>query len=372
MADLHDQHELEEGDEEILMNPHYIVAMKSVGILIMMILTTIFCVLPYKTYSCEHRQRLISFANCFGGGVLFGTIFLHLIPEVSYQMNQYLTRTEQEMPIPLAETLQVLGFCLILFLETLFDQLSVRKLKKGFAEDCEKCEKKHNDLHMLENISPDECNNQVPTETSEVILQADKNSLLTTSAPKRCVVEKRQNIAILLASLFTHSVFEGGAVGVERQAETIMGLMGAILIHKCAIALTLGSRLVTQEISFKKGCVYAVILSVGTPIGIVLGVAVEAKLTGTSLLITTAVIQAIGTGIFLYITFAEILFPELKNKQDMRYKIPCICIGILIIGLASLLHSHSHGGEHNHGADSHLDELDLHQDHDHDHHLDHD
>ena len=46
-------------------------------------------------------------------------------------------------------------------------------------------------------------------ETSEVILQADKNSLLTTSAPKRCVVEKRQNIAILLASLFTHSVFEG-------------------------------------------------------------------------------------------------------------------------------------------------------------------
>lgn len=83
-------------------------------------------------------------------------------------------------------------------------------------------------------------------------------------------------------------------------------------------------------------------------------------------------IQAIGTGIFLYITFAEILFPELKNKQDMRYKIPCICIGILIIGLASLLHSHSHGGEHNHGADSHLDELELHQDHDHDHHLDHD
>ena len=47
----------------------------------------------------------------------------------------------------------------------------------------------------------------------------------------------------------------------------------------------------TQEIQFKKGCVYAVILSVGTPIGIVLGVAVEAKLTGTTLLIVTAVIQ---------------------------------------------------------------------------------
>ena len=51
------------------------------------------------------------------------------------------------------------------------------------------------------------------------------------------------------------------------------------------------SRLVTQDVNFKQGCVYAVLLSIGTPIGIVLGVAVEAQLTGTKLLIVTAVIQ---------------------------------------------------------------------------------
>ena len=74
------------------------------------------------------------------------------------------------------------------------------------------------------------------------------------------------------------------------------------------------SRLVTQEISFKKGCVYAVILSVGTPIGIVLGVAVEAKLTGTSLLITTAVIQVCVMTRFEYkkiaIVFLKIVRPN--------------------------------------------------------------
>ena len=53
------------------------------------------------------------------------------------------------------------------------------------------------------------------------------------------------------------------------------------------------SRLVTQDVKFKQGCVYAVILSVGTPIGIVLGVAVEAQLTGPTLLLVTAVIQVI-------------------------------------------------------------------------------
>lgn len=61
------------------------------------------------------------------------------------------------------QLLQVLGFCLILFLETLFDQLSVRKLKKGvLAEDCEKCELKHMEIHMAENVSPEQCNNQPP------------------------------------------------------------------------------------------------------------------------------------------------------------------------------------------------------------------
>lgn len=352
-------HEEEYGLGDDLLSPHHLIAMKSVGTLIMMGLTTLFCILPYKTYSCEHRQRLISFANCFGGGVLFGTIFLHLIPEVSAQMNQYLLQTEQEMPIPLAETLEVLGFCLILFVEALFDQISVRKLKKGvFAEDCEKCEKKHVSLHMSENTSPEECNNQTPLQSEAIIQirQVDKNSLLYPSnTPKRCVVEKRHNIAILLASLVTHSVFEGGAVGVETETQTVLGLMGAVLIHKCAIALTFGSRLVTQDVNFKQGCVYAVLLSIGTPIGIVLGVAVEAQLTGTKLLIVTAVIQALGTGIFLYITFAEILFSELKNKRDMRFKIPCICFGILVIGLSSLLHNHSH--VHGHAGDHgiHLD-----------------
>lgn len=59
----------------------------------------------------------------------------------------------------------MLGFCLILFIETLFEQLSIRKLKRGvFAEDCEKCEQKHNNIHKLQNISPDECN--VPEQVS--------------------------------------------------------------------------------------------------------------------------------------------------------------------------------------------------------------
>lgn len=331
-------------DQDQLLSRHHLLTVKCVGILVMMGLTTVFCLLPYKTYSCEHRQRLVSFANCFGGGVLFGTIFLHLIPEVSYQWSEYLEKVGTEAPLPVAESLEVLGFCLILFIETLFEQLSIRKLKRGvFAEDCEKCEKKHNNLHKLQNISPDECN--VP---EQEILSPDKDVLISAAnTAKRCVVmnnmNQTHNVWILLASLFLHSLFEGMAVGVETQAQTVIGLIGAVLIHKCAIALTLGSRLISQYVPLKKGIVFAVLLAVGTPLGVVLGTGLQAELTGTTLLVVVATIQALATGIFLYITFAEILFEELKKKKDMKYKIPCIVLGIVIIGSATLLHDHTHG-----------------------------
>jgi len=339
MADL----DIVPEDQDELVSPHHVLALKCVGILVMMGLTALFCLLPYRTYSCEHRQRLVSFANCFGGGVLFGTIFLHLIPEVSYQWQQYLEMTGREAPLPVAESLEVLGFCLILFIETLFEQLSIRKLKRGvFAEDCEKCNVKHNNIHKLKDISPDECN--VPEQ--QEILSPDKDVLISAaSQAKRCVVITNQthNVWIMLASLFVHSVFEGMAVGVETQMQTVIGLIGAILVHKCAIALTLWSRLISQYIPIKKGIVFAVLLAVGTPLGVILGTALQAELTGSTLLLVVATIQAIATGIFLYITFAEILFPELKKKKDMLYKIPCIVLGIVIIGSATLLHDHTHG-----------------------------
>ena len=39
--------------------------------------------IPLKAVGMKNAARYTSIANCFGGGVFFGTCFMHLIPEVS-------------------------------------------------------------------------------------------------------------------------------------------------------------------------------------------------------------------------------------------------------------------------------------------------
>ena len=52
------------------------------GIVVMFILPFLFGLAPLKASKMKNAARFTSIANCFGGGVFFGTCFTHLIPEV--------------------------------------------------------------------------------------------------------------------------------------------------------------------------------------------------------------------------------------------------------------------------------------------------
>ena len=48
----------------------------------MFLLPFLFGLAPIKASKLKNAERFTKIANCFGGGVFFGTCFLHLIPEV--------------------------------------------------------------------------------------------------------------------------------------------------------------------------------------------------------------------------------------------------------------------------------------------------
>eukprot|EP00116_Pleurobrachia_bachei_P006517 sb/3466779/ len=62
---------------------------RTVTIIAVFIVSMLFGLLPLKTLSLKYRSRIASIANCFGGGVFFGTCFMHLIPEVKMQITEY-------------------------------------------------------------------------------------------------------------------------------------------------------------------------------------------------------------------------------------------------------------------------------------------
>ena len=125
---------------------------RAITMIIILIVSMIFGMLPLKTLSMKYRSRIASIANCFGGGVFFGTCFMHLIPEVKMQINAYVEYMEDKVTaglaegekppgyleflekLPIPEFLECSGFLLILSIEKIAESAKkIRPLTQRFS-----------------------------------------------------------------------------------------------------------------------------------------------------------------------------------------------------------------------------------------------
>lgn len=118
---------------------------------------------------------------------------------------------------------------------------------------------------------------------------------------------------VLLMALSLDSVFEGMAVGLKTTTPGVWSLMVAIVAHEIVISFGLGLQLVKHHPRRRViaiGLVYALM----TPLGGTLG-AVVMESQGRSPAMDTAngLLQGITAGIFIYVTFFEILNDEFSH-----------------------------------------------------------
>lgn len=134
---------------------------------------------------------------------------------------------------------------------------------------------------------------------------------------------------LLLAALSFHGLFEGIALGLQKNAKSSFSLLVAILAHKWAEALTLGlsfAKTQTEKPTFFK---MISLFSIFTPIGIGLGMI----LTSFPNWVTCS-FMSLSVGTFIYIGAAEIIVEEFSIT---RYKWQKFCFfligGLFIAGL---------------------------------------
>merc|ERR1711915_744953 len=96
-----------------------------------------------------------------------------------------------------------------------------------------------------------------------------------------------------------------------------------------------------------------IILSINTPIGILIGILVTAHMEEASgeHILVIGVLQGLAAGTLLYITFFEVLARDKLTKYGMSGlvgAISVICGFALMAGLEVNGHSHDHGHSHGH------------------------
>ena len=279
-------------------------SIKGIAIAILFLLTLLAGLLPLKIRGSHTsaRQRFLSYCNCFAGGVFFATCLLDLLPMIREKYQQAFNLAGIHTVFPVAEFTTCMGFFIV---------LTVEQIVHTF-----------HDSPLLHDSHGSHSQRQ-PLLRKQ---QAEEGSF--QGHPAR---ESSLRIYILILGFSLHSVFEGVALGLITDVDSLAEIAGAIVIHKSIIAFSLGISQVQHEMPTKTIFKSAILFSIMTPIGVGIGMDVLGNSTQPSSSISSGVLQSIANGTFLFVTFFEIFQRELEVHGNRLLQVLFIILGYSVV-----------------------------------------
>jgi len=369
-----------------------------------------------KKKNDKFLKKFIGVVLCFGGGILLSTVLLHMLREVreSLERATVLGMIPETLEYPLAELLVGMGFLLILLIESVVHKFfgghqhghshfpSQETLAKKIAtSESGLTEGRDNTAYVAETSGPrreaaSQCNVYNVSGSGYKSYGSDSDSSNTETESKSSSQRKRNEKKTLISlrsflavlALSIHSLFEGMAIGLEETDAGVWKLLLAVSVHAIPIVFCVGTDMIASELKKVQIIIYMVVLSVNTPIGILIGILVTAHLENASgqHILVIGVLQGLAAGTLLYITFFEVLARDKLNKYGMSGLAGALAVmvGFTVMAGMEATGGHSHGGSGGHHGHAHYQHLSvsdgfhdghdhsgLHLEHVHDHHDDH-
>lgn len=271
----------------------------------------------YKWNNDAKQNEYVKLLLGLGGGVLLCTTFYHLLPEVAETFEQLDGLPDKD--IHYAELLMCIGFFLMYFVEecvhlhlhrkemenmkTLRRSLSIRRGTIEIISDNGKEEVKLKQTHEHDhNHNSQEANKGSNHNHSHLVINQDAAD---------STVKALRGLLVVLA-LSVHELFEGLAVGLEKSADAVWYMFGAVSAHKLVIAFCIGVELVTSDMTTKLVIIYVFTFAVVSPLGIGIGMIVSNSNHSSTDLISV-ILQGLASGTLLYVVFFEILQNDKKS-----------------------------------------------------------
>lgn len=287
------------------------------GALVLLLVLTLLCSLvpicvlrrPGANYDSEGsaaRQKFLSLVSCFAGGVFLATCLLDLLPDYLAAIDEALAALHVTLQFPLQEFILAMGFFLVLVME----QITLAYKEQSGPPRREETRA----LLGTVNSGPQHWHDGLGVPHA-------RGAPAVPSALRACV---------LVFSLALHSVFEGLAVGLQRDRARAMELCLALLLHKGILAVSLSLRLLQSHLRVQVVAGCGILFSCMTPLGIGLGAAL-AESAGPLHQLAQSVLEGMAAGTFLYITFLEILPQELASSEQRILKVILLLAGFAVL-----------------------------------------
>lgn len=359
-----------------------------------------FGMLPLKIYALvqkwENKEDQVAFegskrhdqVKCglamlqsFGGGVLFATCLLHMMPEVHQSVEELKKYTKSTTDYPFSQLIVCLGFLAIYFVEEISNWL-ISKVPEERVE-CQKSSRsitpntrKVSPLGMekqapftveaaMEKLhdADDDCTphrDEVDTHSDayyEVAAENEKNLQLskeinepTTTTVDAIIIEEEaitkqhvfRGILVILA-LSLHALLEGLAIGLQNSTANIWYLTVAVSIHSATILFYIGLELLLANTRLCLIVLHILILSLTSPMGIVIGLLITVNYDMNTKAKSTAVVflEGLSAGTVLYITFFEVLNREKERRVYRLRRAFCIVGGFMLMAILQCIDVYS-------------------------------
>jgi len=324
------------------------------------------------------KNVVTSILLCFGGGVLFATAMIHMLPEVQENIKLAAAAGIDFRGYPIAEILFCCGFFLIYLIEELvhfFLDKSVHEhhdetiiAHRALSIHSHACEA---GLSETQKLNPDEDDDNA-LKTKNILISANdylnisdaktsrKNSCyaqtLSSEETGPCCNEEEEQSKSSLRDFFVvlalsfHAILEGVAVGLESEVNGVWLIFAAVASHKYVMSFCVGLELYMTKTRLAIHFAYLFVFSAMSPIGIGIGLAVMENITHetSSYYLSVAVLQALASGTILYVVVFEILERERSKSISGLVQLCFIIFGFGLMMTVEFLAGHNHGGDHHH------------------------
>ena len=365
---------------------------KLFSFLVIFIITFSFGLLPIFFANFRQGLVILHYANPFSGGIFIGIGLFHLLPDASYNFEQYYRTPEGKKcffyGFPMSYFIVFLSYSFILYLEKVAFSSEEKDLNSDLMIDkgiMEPLIKKQNENNKKEDEKIDGNENEVyDDKLIPSIMHKRKNNYNNTINKKEKVQEiakkmsdaseheyddeyanlihvknnnennkdtdnineinqmneeekkdKEKNTLtpyILLMALSLHGIFEGIALGVLNNNSEVIILFIAIIAHKWAESFALGISFYNAGIQNKIFIKMLTIFTFFTPVGILIGMYFS-----KSGLLVEGIMLSISSGTFIYVSTSEVIVEEFSSKGSKYLKFLFYLMGGLLTVLLNIL-----------------------------------
>uniref|UniRef100_A0A0C9R6C4 Slc39a3 protein n=1 Tax=Fopius arisanus TaxID=64838 RepID=A0A0C9R6C4_9HYME len=272
--------------------------------------------------------KIVGMLLAFGGGVLFSTTFLHMLPEVEEHVEELIANGSlPTVKFPLAQIFVCTGFFIMYLVEEIVHS-RLRHHEKKCVKHMEK-DVNRSTNELVENGQINYSSNGHSHNYSHSHSHGHGHSHLPTAVlddKSNFVLTSLRGLLIVLG-LSVHELFEGLAIGLESSANYVWYMFAAVAVHKFVIAFCIGVELIASKTNRWLSIAYICTFAVVSPLGIGIGMI----LTGGEQTVTSGplpvILQGIATGTLLYVVFFEIL----QHNRDGLHQYLSILFGFAVM-----------------------------------------